>query len=620
MLKLSFLNLQKHLQLNVRLGIVMSVFLWIYLILRAYYVPFLHDEISTFWFHINTGDFIPFTYRLDSSAANNHVLNTLISWFFYKVFGCAPFVLRLANLMFVPVYCFFTYKIATVLKNKYLALLFWMCFLFIHSIVEFMALSRGYGMGFALLSGSIWYLIRVMKSGKAIHYLLSLLFLTGSVAANLSLMATAIIIVTFLLINIVVENKPVNTIALKTGIVICAGFVPLAFLAACSFALQKAGALYYGQLNSFWGQSVNTLLNALFNGQGVFLKIATSFYFVLSLILLIYFIFKHFTFHIFRQPVLIFPSLLVGNIAAVLLLNYLFKVNFPEDRSGFYFYYFFIGSVFFLLDKFVETSSASRVAWLALPLVLIPLHFVYAGNFTHVAVYKEDRVPDRFYDEIKAKSDTMPEPATVGSYHGRVLVLAYRNYLANGNVAVSYSNNYPSLVPDFQVIDTDELPGWNLYYNAIDYDAVSGYHLLERKHKLQRHTIFEVKGISTNGYRSDEFFNLSGGDADTLAQKSLYLEYDMDIESPAEPFVAWIVVGVTDTAGNNVAYENIPLNWIKPSWNVHTKHYNNGQLLTKIPPGSKTFVTYIWNIKKVPFSISNAKITIRELEPELAGK
>ena len=118
MLKLSFLNLQKHLQLNVRLGIVMSVFLWIYLILRAYYVPFLHDEISTFWFHINTGDFIPFTYRLDSSAANNHVLNTLISWFFYKVFGCAPFVLRLANLMFVPVYCFFAYKIATVLKNK----------------------------------------------------------------------------------------------------------------------------------------------------------------------------------------------------------------------------------------------------------------------------------------------------------------------------------------------------------------------------------------------------------------------------------------------------------------------------------------------------------------------
>ena len=51
-------------------------------------------------------------------------------------------------------------------------------------------------------------------------------------------------------------------------------------------------------------------------------------------------------------------------------------------------------------------------------------------------------------------------------YKRQVLVLAYRNYLANGNVAVSYSNNYPSLVPDFQVIDTDELPGCCLLYTS----------------------------------------------------------------------------------------------------------------------------------------------------------
>jgi hypothetical protein len=560
---------------------------------------------------------MPFAYKLDSSAANNHVLNSLISRFIYMVFGCSPLVLRLANLLFVPVYCFYAYKIADTLKNKYLALLFWLCLLFIHSIVEFLALSRGYGMSFALLLGSLYYLINVMKSGKSIDYLLSLLFLAGGIAANLSLMATGLIILGLLMINIFIVNKTsITSTRFKLGILLIAGVIPLIYLTVYSFRLQKAGALYYGQNYSFWGQSVNTLLKALFDYQGLFLRLVIGVYFVMILIMLICFVAKHFSFTIFRQKVLVFPALLLGNIAAVLLLNYCFNVNFPEDRSGFYFYYFFIGSIFFLVDKSAETNTYSRIGWIAIPLILIPLHFVYSTNLTHVTVYKEDRIPSRFYKEIREKSESMPELATLGCYHTRMLILAFQNYLEKGNVGISYVNNYPSLIPDFQVLDTSDLPGWNLYYNAIDYDKVSGYHLLERKQKLHRQTISEVRNITTNGYDNNEYFNLVGGSVDTLIQKSLYFEYDMDIKSPAEPFVAWIVVSVSDSANNNVAYENIPLNWIKPAWNERSKHFYNGQLLTKIPATSKTILTYIWNINKVPFSITNATITIKQLEAE----
>ena len=614
MKKLFSFNIHKYLQLNVKTGVAVSLILWIYLIFRAYYVPLLHDEIATFWFYINTGDYIPFTFKLDSSAANNHVLNSLLTRFIYQIFGNTQIVLRLANLIFVPVYCLYAYKISNTLKNKYLALLFWFCLLFIHSIVEFLALSRGYGMSFALLLGCLWYLIRTMQSGKAIHYFLSLLFLTGSVSANLSIMATAIMIIVLLIINIIIINGKINHKIFRLFIVLATGLLPIGFFAVYSFALQKAGALYYGQQDSFWGQSVNTLLKALFNDQSFLLRLMIFIYFVLILILLAKHVSKHLSFAIFRQPVLIFPLLLTGNITAVLLLNYLFNVNFPEDRSGFYLYYFFIGSVFYLIDKSVENFDYRKIAWIAIPFVLIPAHFVYASNITHIAVYREDRVPNRFSEKIREKAELMPEIATLGSYGGRILVLAYQNYLNNGNVGISHVTDYPSLIPDFLVVNTIDLAAWNLYYNAIDYDKVSEYHLLERKHKLQRNIISEVKAISTDGYISNEYFNLVEGAIDTLIQNPLFFEYDMDIESTAEPFVAWIVVGVSDSANKTTAYERIPLNWIKPAWKGKSKHYHNGQLITNLPATSKIFITYIWNINKVPFSISNAKVTIKQLE------
>lgn len=332
--------------------------------------------------------------------------------------------------------------------------------------------------------------------------------------------------------------------------------------------------------------------------------------------MLIKYLIRHFYFTSFRQAVIIFPLLLIGNICAVLLLNYFFKVNFPEDRTGYYFYYFFLGSIFYLTDKFAESQYNKRIAWITIPLLLIPVHFVYASNLTHIAVYREDRVPYRFYKELREKSDAMHEVATLGSYRARILVLAYQNYVDKGNVALTHSTDYPSLVPDFQIVKTDEYASWNFYYNAIDFDKVSGYHLLERKHKLKRHIISEIDTISTHGEISNEFFNLAGGTIDTLIQNPLFFEYTMDIESPVTPFVAWIVVGVADSAGKATAYEYIPFNWFKPEWKGKTNHFHNGQLVTNLPAGTQKYLTYIWNLNKVPFSILKANVTVKRLDKD----
>ncbi|MFZ4400446.1 MAG: hypothetical protein ACOYO1_10460 [Bacteroidales bacterium] len=613
-MKITLINLRNYLKLNVKTGIFISFIFFIYLIYRAILVPFLHDEIMSYWFYINSGNYLPFSIKLDQNAANNHLLNSALSRFFYLLFGYTPFVLRLANLIFIPIYCFFAYKLADLLKNKYLAILCWLCLLLIHSIVEFMALSRGYGMSFALLLGSIWFLLKSIREGKTIDYFFTMFILISSVTANLSLLTTSLIIIALLIINIIFKQEKAVYKLFKIGILLITGILPIVFLTVYSFALQKAGALYYGNHDGFWLQSVTSLMNALFDNQSHQLRFAILAYFFIIIILSLKYIFSNFKFTIFQRTIIVFPALLIGNIIAVLLMAKIFNVNFPEDRSGFYFYYFFIGSLFFLIDNFTENIKYKKVVWILIPFSLIPLHFIYASNLTHIAVYKEDRVPYRFYEKLKTKSELMPEVATVGSYFGRTLVLAYQNYLKNGNLAKSHDTDYPSLIPDFLVVKTDEFAIWRLYYDSIDFDKVSGYHLLERKNKLYRHKILEFPSISTKGKINDEFFNLAEGRIDTLIQKPLFFEYTMDIESKSTPFEAWIVLAVSDSIGKTTAYEYIPLNWIKNEWSASSKHFHNGQLLTNLPVTSLKYVTYIWNMNKQFFSITNAKIIIKELD------
>ncbi len=606
-------NIQHFLQLKVNIGIVISMILWVYLIFRAFLVPFLHDEIMTYWFYINPGNYLPFTFKIDANAANNHILNSLLTRFFYLLFGYTPIVLRLANLLFVPVFCYYTFKIADTLKNKHLALLFWLCLLFIHTIVEFMALCRGYGMSFALLFASLWYLIKAIQTGKTLNYFLSMFFITASITANLSLLITGLLIIGWMIINSILIDDTLLKKTYKLGIIFFTGLLPISFLAAYSFVLQKNGALYYGTHNGFWSQSVSSLMKSLFDNQSFILRLIILIYFTLILAMLIKYIFKHFFLKILQHEVLIFPLLLTGNIIGVMLLDLFFKVNFPEDRSGFYFYYFFIASVFFLIDKLAICFNYKKIAYLSIPFLMIPLHFIFVSNFSYITVYKEDRVPYRFYEKIKEKSASNPEIVTIGSYFGRTLVLAYQNYISKGNIGKSHDTDYPSLIPDFQIVKTDEFAKWKLYYNAIDYDKVSGYHLIERKNKLNRNLISEIQVNPTNGNIADEFFNFSSGNIDTLKNSPLFFEYTMDIESQAKPFEAWIVVSVSDSADDKTAYEYIPLNWFQSEWKTGFTHFHNGQLLTNLSTSSKKYITYLWNIKKIPFSIKNAKVCIKQL-------
>jgi hypothetical protein len=68
----------------------------------------LHDEIATFFYFIQTNDFLPPNAHWD---ANNHVLNSFLGHLSYQFFGDAPWALRLPNVVMFPIYVLFSWKI-----------------------------------------------------------------------------------------------------------------------------------------------------------------------------------------------------------------------------------------------------------------------------------------------------------------------------------------------------------------------------------------------------------------------------------------------------------------------------------------------------------------------------
>jgi hypothetical protein len=168
----------------------LSLLLLIYATIRAILLPPYFDEISTFFFYVQKGDFIPFYARPD---ANNHFINSLLSYISYLVFGNSMFSLRLPSLLSLCVYLLFTWKIAKTFNSKYVGLSWFISLNFTLYMLSFFSITRGYSLSIAFLMASFYYLLKYSKSGEIKAAYFGLFFSTLSLWSNLSFMVLIIV-------------------------------------------------------------------------------------------------------------------------------------------------------------------------------------------------------------------------------------------------------------------------------------------------------------------------------------------------------------------------------------------------------------------------------------------
>lgn len=580
--------------------------IWIYLILRAWYVPLVHDEVATFFHYIHKEKFLPFQAHWD---ANNHILNSGLSVFFYKLFGHHPLVLRLSNLLFFPLYFSYVYMIGTLIRSNILTFIFWACMLFPHNLIEFFALTRGYGMSMALLMAAIYHAFVFIKSNKTNQLVFSLSYIFFALTANLTLTSTALLMIGWFVLIVIIRGK--SNFFKNISVVMVLGSVCIGLASIISFEMKKRGLLYYGEGDSFYSVTIKSI-SLLISGTKSFISEGILMYvFILLVIFTFIFIFQTKWKEWFFSIPLLASLLMLGNIIAIFSMHYLLGVNFPEDRTGMYLYFLLFIGFIFMVDELMGNTGRRIFLMLVLPFALTPIHFGFSMNLSYSALWKQEHYPYRFYETIKNENPGIIHEVGIGAYGIQRLVWAYYNYCDGGNLNLLQTADFPRYAYDYLIYSDDMVPASHRDYDVVDVDPFSGLHLLRKKIRPYRKLIYE-RSINYTGGINQEFYELYSGIPDSLKGKSIAVHIKLKLRSDQKPFNAHVISSILDKTSNTLYYESLQFDWLKDKWDENVL-FNHTMFIYEIPQEANNVVVYIWNLEKVLYTIYEGEVKVYEL-------
>lgn len=607
-MKPSYLSIQKQ-------SLIFSFIsvLWIiYLAFRACYVPITFDESATFFHFVHRGDMWFFDSLPD---ANNHIINSLLTYVSYHIFGSSKLALRLPNLLSAIIFLYFLFRTSLFIKNFSLRWIFILSLMFSHYFIEFFAVSRGYGLSMAFLFGALYHLMRfsVNSSTKQILYISLFLFLAEF--SNLSILVLSIAIIGYqVIILLFASGSKVISKIYRLSIIIILEILPLLFASYYMYYLQDKGSLYYGDNSGLWSLTIQSLILMITGTKFIIFSFSVVVLFVFIILATVFILTKS-RFQKLFQPSLVFSLLLFSTILGLLLLSYLFGINNPEDRVAMYLIPIFFGAIIMVTDGIVEETGKVLFVVFALPLLYFPVHFFSVINLTYVNGYKTEVIPERFYEIVVNDSENQGEyPATIGGYRMRMFCWTYLNFINGGSQNLIDYQDYPELLSDYQIVDIDEHPEWLDHYDVIDTEDVLGRALLKRKKALEQKLLSSKISNSQVEISNNEYYNLAIWDTDTITEKSLLINIDIDIHSTEIPFHAWVVLHAADTGGKNIVYKYIPFDWLRTKWEKGDGRFKHSFLTGNLPSNSGLIYVYIWNIDKVVYTIESVKINLYMIE------
>ncbi len=569
---------------------------FIYLILRSIYVPPVHDEAATFMHYVQRNEWMPYYAHWD---ANNHILNSFLSSFFYKIFGYGSLQLRLASLVFFPLFVIYVYKTSQFLQSNLVRIGFLCGMLGVHNLMEYFGYSRGYAMSMALLMAAIFYLLRYFKNADPGKLWPFYIFSTLALMANLTLFNTVLILNSLLVLSFFWKGKK----WLLKGLYTIIGFLPIVGAAILSMDMKKMGLLYYGSDKGFYEVTVWSLVMLIYDEWQVMVAI---FFIVLAAVAVVMLGagkfsegFRNFLFT-YRW---LFAWLFLGNILATVLLQKIMHVNYPEDRTAMYFYFFLVAFFCFSLDHL----PFKRIKYLVLIWLAAPIHFLLNINITHSSYWYYEHIPNAFYQEIEKRAGDQPEQVSIGGYVLMDMIWAYYNHATGGKLNDIQTKDYPSFYYDYLLLYDDNNNAYAQdYYNILMESPYSGIRLLERKEKLKLQLITGYNlGDITN--TTEEYINFF--DSDTLKKyRNLCFDFNTHFLNKDPIFFGMFSLG-TDVNGVPATLETQEFHLTRTEWN-QGYDFHHRIYIQNISPATTRMVLYFWNPRKRPATLTHNVVKI----------
>lgn len=578
---------------------------WIYLMLRAWFIPPVHDEAATFFHYINHGEFMPGQALWD---ANNHILNSFLSKYFVKLFGVNTFSIRLTNLLFFPVYAWFLYKLSMELKHIRMQALLLLTGMFMHGFVEYFAYSRGYGMSMGILMGALSYSYQFF-SKRNVHLLIpAILLFWLATLSNLTLQNTSLLFFGIAGLYMLFAKFQIRERLLGIVYLVIAGAAMLPFV-ILSLKMKEGGLLYYAADEDFWTAVITSFTQMFFGSRNILLKIFWLVWAGIFICLTLSSIPKLKANWDQNRARLLFPLLFFGNLLGIFAMHYLMDVNFPSDRTGMHLVlYLFIGCIFL-----ADTGKRFQQILVVIPALIFTGQFVVGANMQYSTYWKNEHLPERFWTRIyeESQSGKYISNPTVGGYRIRTLVWAWYNFKHDGLLQNSQYTNYYNGFEDYQIFSVGDYQKHNDQYDSLDRDEISGVVLARRKTFLTRDIYVDSTGYTTPENFTGEFYNLfETFSPDSFINHSWLIEADIKLYSLATPPKIRFVTSMSDKDGNDIMYDTSPLHWLKKEFRPEDNAVTVKLLWYQVPPETKRIVVYLWNINQEAYTLQNASLRI----------
>jgi hypothetical protein len=572
--------------------------------LRAFFIPFSHDEAATFFFYIQSDNYLPYEAHV---YTNNHVLNSALANICYHLAGSHRFVLRIPNILSFIFLCFAVFNFFKYLNNLSAKVILTCFFILTFNFLDFFELCRGYGLSLAFMTLACSYLQNYFTDLKFRSLILFSLFWQLALAANLTLViATCVLGLSILIFQYKKQNLfKINNIALNS-----INLTILIFWIKLSLFYRAKGVLDSGVGVDYWKTSFQSLIFFIFGTDALWIQVS----FIVAASFILFFGIRYF----FQKPVrmlsifeprLFYLMVLTILVVSFYLLNKFFDVNFPEDRTGLFFYVFFVLCFVFFIDHLVR--------WLANigAFVLLAASMTFFCNsynlqsFTH---YFYHVLPKEFYSYLESQYKQNQQLFTIGGHVNREMNYAFLNYRAGGMLNPMDDPQQMQMNCDYYIALMCEKPFYRFFYDEIAYDMRWHRVLLKRKQKIQRHEVDSLTRGSQHFKSNDEYADfLRFFDSTAITKNCIEAYIELSFKKVPKPFRAFLVMEIKDENDNRICYKRAPLYWFADELSGQTKCVK----LTSVPLRGKNrnILVYLWNIDKKPFDFELKQLKIFNL-------
>ncbi len=418
---------------------IISFCLFTYIILRAYYLSFTHDESLSYSILIGDATWI--------ETANNHIFNTYLMDCCFRLFGDTEFSLRLPNVLAFGLYLYSCFTVFKKFNNIWLLLLGSSILLFNPFIIDFFSLARGYGLSLAFMMMSILFLLKINFNNPTykdfmIHLVLSLFFSSLSVYSNLGMINYHIAILAIWIFQYVLFLKEYSESSIKMKIIFIFIFLmaidPIFNGIKRLLLLSKNKQLYFGE------DSITSSLDSLISNSLYFSKHALWIIILIKYII-IFFLTAGFILMIlkrdFQKRSIILTILNSIIIIGLILEHYLFGSKYPSGRTGLFLIPIFGLLICFLVSDLFQYFPTKKIFWMAIiPFISVPLiiHFFGNINLKYTKTWQYDAHTKDAMKITKTSTDSLSYKTPIINYW---LFEPTINYYINSKKINIYTNN-----------------------------------------------------------------------------------------------------------------------------------------------------------------------------------